>query len=162
MSNRKNLVLLIGFIVFAWACTFIIYFTLPEWDKRGQVGDMFGAVNALFSGLAFAGLFYTIILQRKEFSIQQDQLILQRQELQLQRVEMKESRKELANQAQAQNALFLATVAQIKVAALQAEIEALKILDGKGFEKDLSAREIRKQSNLIKKISTELMDANHS
>ena len=35
-------------------------------EKQGQFGDQFGAVNALFSGLAFAGLIFTIILQKKE------------------------------------------------------------------------------------------------
>ena len=29
------------------------------WTNRGQFGDMFGAVNALFSGLAFAGIIFT-------------------------------------------------------------------------------------------------------
>src|SRR4051812_39554935 len=31
-------------------------------DRRGIFGDMFGAVNALFSGLAFAGIIFTIFL----------------------------------------------------------------------------------------------------
>ncbi|WP_342478978.1 putative phage abortive infection protein [Paenibacillus sp. FSL H7-0350] len=30
-----------------------------------QIGDSFGAINALFSGLALAGVVYTIVLQRK-------------------------------------------------------------------------------------------------
>lgn len=33
---------------------------------RGQFGDQFGAVNALFSGLAFAGIIFTILLQRRD------------------------------------------------------------------------------------------------
>lgn len=33
---------------------------------RGQFGDKFGAVNALFSGLAFAGIILTIYFQRKD------------------------------------------------------------------------------------------------
>jgi hypothetical protein len=33
---------------------------------RGTFGDMFGAVNALFSGAALAGIIYSIMLQRKE------------------------------------------------------------------------------------------------
>ncbi len=33
---------------------------------RGQFGDQFGAVNALFSGLAFAGIIFTILLQRSD------------------------------------------------------------------------------------------------
>ena len=44
------------------------------WAHRGQFGDMFGAINALFSGLAFAGLIITILLQRKELSAQQGEL----------------------------------------------------------------------------------------
>ncbi len=37
---------------------------------RGTFGDMFGSVNALFSGLAFAGIIVTILLQRKELALQ--------------------------------------------------------------------------------------------
>jgi hypothetical protein len=87
---------------------------------QGQFGDLFGSVNALFSGLAFAGLTITICLQRKELS-------LQRRELQLQRREMRESRKELANQAKAQRLLCLATSGQIRVAAIQNFIESKKL-----------------------------------
>lgn len=66
--------------------------TEPTQDKatpgvlgpRGTFGDMFGAVNALFSGLAFATLIYTVMLQRHE--------------LKLQRQELEETRKELAGQ----------------------------------------------------------------
>jgi len=32
----------------------------------GPFGDMFGAVNALFSGLAFAGIIVAILMQRQE------------------------------------------------------------------------------------------------
>lgn len=39
---------------------------LPAWEQRAAFGSMFGAVNALFAGLAFAGLIYTILLQRAE------------------------------------------------------------------------------------------------
>lgn len=36
------------------------------WAHRGVVGDSFGAINALFSGLALAGVLFTIFLQRAE------------------------------------------------------------------------------------------------
>ena len=98
---------------------------LPDWQTRGQVGDSFGALNALFSGLAFAGLIATILLQSKE-------LALQRKELVLQRREMVASREELANQARVQRALYLATVAQVKVSAAQAEVEAIR-MESEGF-----------------------------
>ncbi len=43
---------------------------LEDNPDRGTFGDMFGAVNALFSGLAFAGLLIAIYLQRKELELQ--------------------------------------------------------------------------------------------
>ncbi|MEB3120418.1 MAG: hypothetical protein VKL41_04250, partial [Snowella sp.] len=46
----------------------------PNWEQRGQFGDMFGAVNAFFSGLALVGIVYNIILQRKELRLQRQEL----------------------------------------------------------------------------------------
>jgi hypothetical protein len=88
---------------------------------------LFGSVNALFSGLAFAGLIFAGYLQHKQLTLQMTELSLQREELKLQREEMAASRAELANQAQAQHALFRATVAQVVVASTQARIEAIKM-----------------------------------
>ncbi len=42
--------------------------------KQGQFGDMFGAVNALFTALAFAGLIYTVLLQRDQLTLQQKEI----------------------------------------------------------------------------------------
>ncbi len=39
-----------------------------NYSDFGTFGDMFGTINALFSGLTIAGLLYTIFLQRKEMS----------------------------------------------------------------------------------------------
>ena len=35
---------------------------------QGQFGDKFGAINALFSGLAFAGIIFTVLLQTREIN----------------------------------------------------------------------------------------------
>lgn len=40
------------------------------WARRGTIGDSFGAVNALFSGFAFAGALYAIWLQREDLKRQ--------------------------------------------------------------------------------------------
>ena len=64
---------------------------LPDLSKQSNFGEMFGGIEALFSAFAFAGLIYTIILQRKE-------LTLQRLELQLTREELKRQADELAAQ----------------------------------------------------------------
>ncbi len=109
-------------IVTVWSLSGVwVYTVLANWAARGQFGDMFGAVNALFSGLAFAGLIFTIFLQRRE-------LALQREELKLQREEMAKSRDELARQAKVQEQNLLATIAQLKIAALQGEIPALEMI----------------------------------
>lgn len=73
--NYKNYIALsvIG-VITVWALTFLLYFIINDSDKRGTFGDMFGAVNALFSGLAFAGLIITLIQQKEELSLQREEL----------------------------------------------------------------------------------------
>ncbi|WP_340121966.1 type II toxin-antitoxin system HicB family antitoxin [Methylobacter svalbardensis] len=97
---RKNILVLAGVsVVTLWLAALLmgqLFFT--SWEERGQFGDLFGSVNALFSGLAFVALIYTIHLQRQELS-------LQRIELKLQREEMVASRGELAAQVAAQKSL---------------------------------------------------------
>ena len=56
----------VGLFVLSW---WWLAVTINDSEKQGQFGDQFGAVNALFSGLAFAGLIFTIILQKKELSL---------------------------------------------------------------------------------------------
>jgi hypothetical protein len=51
----------------------------PQMDVRGQFGDLFGGVTALFTGLAFAGLIYTILLQSNELELQRAELRLNRE-----------------------------------------------------------------------------------
>ncbi|MBC5853499.1 hypothetical protein [Vibrio metschnikovii] len=59
------------------------YWFLLDKDPIDQsaFGSMFGVSSALFSGLAFLGLIYTIFLQMKELSLQRDELKLTREEL---------------------------------------------------------------------------------
>lgn len=42
--------------------------------ERGAFGDKFGFINSLFSGLALAGIIYSIFLQQKELSLQRTEL----------------------------------------------------------------------------------------
>ena len=80
----------IGVLV-VWALTFFLFF-MDKSDERGQFGDMFGAVNALFSGFAFAGLIITLILQRRELELQRDELVQTRNEFIEQNKTMKRQR----------------------------------------------------------------------
>ncbi len=79
---------------------FVLYFlfwVLTCWlfdnfQDRANFGDMFGAVNALFTGLAFAGVIITILQQKEELS-------LQRKEMQDSRHELKGQKEQLEKQA---------------------------------------------------------------
>ena len=59
-----------------------------EWTVRGTFGDMVGAVNALFSGLAFAGIIVALIFQKEELALQRQELRDTREELKGQREQM--------------------------------------------------------------------------
>jgi hypothetical protein len=60
-----------------WWGTFHFLPKEDDWSKRGQFGDLFGSVNALFSGFAFAGIIYTIYLQRKDLKLQEKNVTAQ-------------------------------------------------------------------------------------
>ncbi len=88
-----------------------IYLLPPDWPTRGQFGDLFGAVNALFSGLAFAGLIYAILLQREDLALQRTELELTREELK--RSASAQEQSEIALRAQAEAAERSASLAAI-------------------------------------------------
>jgi hypothetical protein len=80
LSVKKSWLLplaLLLIVVTLWLSSWaIIAWAFPTEGKtdgyttRGQFGDMFGAVNSLFSGLALAGVVYTIYLQHREIEEQ--------------------------------------------------------------------------------------------
>lgn len=55
-------------------------FVVSEGDSAALYGDSFGAINALISALAFAGVIVTFYLQRKELDLQRQELKAQREE----------------------------------------------------------------------------------
>lgn len=80
-------------------------------EQAAWFGDSFGGINSLFSGLAFAGIIYTILLQRKE--------------LQLQRQELKETRQELKRSADAQEKSEEAFKKQIQLMNYTAQLNGM-------------------------------------
>lgn len=84
-GNNSGLVTLLLIVALVWGISGWALYSLPE---RGTFGDMFGAVNALFSGLAFASLIYTISLQRRELELQRQELSLTRAELEGQKFQL--------------------------------------------------------------------------
>ena len=59
---------------------------------RGTFGDMFGSINALFSGLALGGIVFTILLQKKELKLQRKELRDTRKEFSVQNDTLKRQR----------------------------------------------------------------------
>jgi len=75
-------------LVFTWAVVPALYGRVAD---PGAFGDMFGFANALFSGLALAGVIVAILLQSRELS-------LQRSELERATVEMARQREQFEEQ----------------------------------------------------------------
>jgi hypothetical protein len=98
----KSLIL-ISMVVVIIQCVagYIIYLTFDTWNNRADFGEMFGAVNTLFSGLAFAGVIYAIFLQRRELELQRNELEMTRAELRRSAEAQENSERALADQAQA-------------------------------------------------------------
>lgn len=73
---------LLGVFVLQSLYGYAVFYRLgPNKDTPGQGGDMSGGVNALFMGLALAGVIYTILLQRHDLELQREELRLSREQL---------------------------------------------------------------------------------
>jgi hypothetical protein len=140
-------------VISIWSGMLLVtYWVFPTWSVRGQFGDVFGSVNALFSGLAFAGLIYAILLQRTE-------LALQREELKLQREEMRGSREALVEQAVLQKFQLKATVAEMRIRVKQIEVSMIQMesLDTQEPARyDRYGRKIREVASQMEAIIREL------
>lgn len=86
--------LLLIIVVVLWAGYWAgVHFLFKgTWTEKSDFGEMFGGINALFSAFAFAGLIFTILLQRED-------LELQREELRQTRDELKGQKEQLAAQS---------------------------------------------------------------
>lgn len=102
-------------VIIFWALSAIlIYSFISNWGDRGAVGDLCGAVNALFSGLAFAALIFTIILQRDEIKQNRSEILL--------------NRKELAKGSKLQQKAQTVLMQQVAQTHLSAQMNAMRIL----------------------------------
>ena len=91
MTKELKLFICAGCVICAvWLASFVlIYFCIDDWDVRGQFGDLFGSVNSLFSGLAFAGLVITIIQQRHDSQLQRQAINQSKKDINQQNETMK-------------------------------------------------------------------------
>lgn len=120
--------LLVGF-------TCILNANIVDAEKRGQFGDQFGAMNALFSGLAFFGLILTIAFQARDLNLQRKDLRLQTEALRLQIQEFKEQKDEMKRSAHTQEDSNRLKLAEMKITLgkmrLNLDIESIRIIENK-------------------------------
>lgn len=67
---------------------FLFALILPWIPGHGSFGDLFGSLNTLFSGFAFAGVIYAIYQQKEELKLQREELELTRGEIRGQKEQM--------------------------------------------------------------------------
>jgi signal transduction histidine kinase len=79
---------------------YLVYLKFSNWNERADFGEMFGAVNTLFSGLAFAGVIYAVFLQRRELELQRYELEMTREELRRSATAQEKSEKALSVQSE--------------------------------------------------------------
>jgi hypothetical protein len=99
-DNLRKLYILLGLVAFVWGLSYVLIYCFVDKTDRGTFGDTFGAINSLFSGLAFAGIIYTILLQRRELELQRKELIETRKELERSATAQETSGRELRRQAE--------------------------------------------------------------
>ena len=92
------IIAIVGVIALWGLSWWLIHKNIDCSTERGTFGDMFGAVNALFSGLAFAGLIVTLLYQKEELKLQREELRETRNELNAQKLEFQEQNKTMKRQ----------------------------------------------------------------
>lgn len=101
-GSSHNLILAFSLLFIVLGLWILSWIVIPRflftWNDRGTFGDMFGAINSLFSGLAFAGLIYTIHLQLKELGLQRDELEQTRAELEGQKLQLEKQNDNISKQ----------------------------------------------------------------
>lgn len=87
-------------VVLLWLATpFVVAEFIEDFGQRGVSGDLYGSLNALFTGLAFAGLVTTLIMQKRELTLQREEVAHTREELFGQKEQLENQVGELRRQA---------------------------------------------------------------
>jgi hypothetical protein len=179
--TKKAAAQIAGSVFLIWLVgAFLPAIVSSDWSVRGQFGDQFGAVNALFSGLAFAGVIYAVLLQRQELELQRRELELTREELRRAAEAQDRSQKALADQAAAAARSVeiihrqwresrRATLVPIQIcldaalattSAMVARLQEVRSQEGRGFGSiTLDSPSLSDASNRARGISRELFTA---
>ena len=124
--NGKWVFAIISAIIIIWVGYLVLTGIVYRWQFGGPFGDTFGALNALFSGLAMGGVIVAIFMQRQE-------LILQRKELEL-------TRQELTRSVSAQEGQAEALTRQYEILQTTAQLNGYTAIRGSGLVLDIDER----------------------
>ncbi len=92
MKGKWLIPLIFIAVIVLWTASIYLQtgdFCLLQWVKGEHSGHVSEALNALFSGLAFAGIIIAILLQRKDLDVQQRELEQTREELRGQKEQLR-------------------------------------------------------------------------
>lgn len=132
--SKSTALMILGLILLVFAVPLgVVTLTSFPVEQTALFGDSYGWVNAAFSAAAFAGIIYTVLLQRQELELQRNELEMTRSELT--RSASAQERSELALAKQAESLLLAAqinaTVAQINVIDVaMTDLRHKGVLDG--------------------------------
>jgi hypothetical protein len=125
MSRRTWI--LVSLMLALWALSPLVLRHFVDWDTAGNIGDSFGGVSSLFSGIALALAVYSMVLQQKQAAefeartLQSEQRLLEALNSQAKALALLEQ----GLQSQADNAQLLKTSLQRQ--ADVARVQAMSI-----------------------------------
>lgn len=152
-KENKLMIIVAIMISFLWCLTWLLVFLKPE--ERGTIGDMFGVVNALFSGFAFLGVIYAILLQRTELTLQREELSLTRGELEKSANAQEKSEEALRMQAEAMAKTSTLNTLTASLSSLEKRIGVIS-LSGPSVEVAVRRKEKEKLQSKAQKIIKKL------
>lgn len=126
-GNRKDdvnwtlkSILVFSLIVILWNCSLSIFDLF--FGANTKVSFSFESINALFAGLAFAGVIITMLMQREELKLQRQELAETRRELKRSADAQTKSEEALRNQI-----LTMQTASKIETYLALSKTDAMKI-----------------------------------
>lgn len=137
MKDKERASLLVGgvflFVAGSWLAFFFVW-AIHVWPHRslslnpqeaGLFGDTFGAINALFSGLALTGVAFAILLQHQELDATNEQLKIARNEA----AESESARRQTSDLMLRQTELMLATARLNAAQAISNTLRGNEMMD---------------------------------
>ena len=142
----------IGFIVMTWLIAIYLTFKSPNNESI-----FFDAVVALFTGVAFTGVLYSLNIQRQDLLLSREELKINREELSRTREEVKEQKEELRRQLFDQHFQYMLTTFSKKVDNLSENYDTSEYLKDIQFTENPD-RVVLSEAEFIEKFTPERLN----